>query len=296
MLRVLLEHGADPNVNDSAALYTASRHGARDRCELLLAHGAKPNLLTAARRGMVDRMRGLLDAGPTSARRQQILQSALDEAVHCGQHAAAEFLIERGARLTLIQAAGLGMLSKVKEFIAANPASVNPTDGSETPLMAAAHHGHTRVMRFLLDNGADVQLGRKESVHTIQPIHVASEAAVDLLVEAGAEVNTPYRGFTPLQRALSKGDQELARAVARHGGTKRFYLVGHLREKLIEPLLALGADVNETDEDGRTALDYALENQQNTANEAPATSKRFEVLADLLRKQGAKTGKELQST
>ena len=49
-LRVLLEGGADPNISASTetALYTAAEHHAPDKVELLLAHGARHDIFTAA--------------------------------------------------------------------------------------------------------------------------------------------------------------------------------------------------------------------------------------------------------
>ena len=49
-LRVLLANGADPNISASAetALYTAAEHRAPDKVDLLLAHGARHDIFTAA--------------------------------------------------------------------------------------------------------------------------------------------------------------------------------------------------------------------------------------------------------
>ena len=55
---------------------------------------------------------------------------------------------------------------------------------------------------------------------------------------------------------------------------------GH--KEVVELLIAEGADVNAKNEDGRTPLDWAVDEDQ------PET-------ADLLRKHGGKTGKELKA-
>jgi ankyrin repeat protein len=299
-VQMLLEHGGDPNRSarrawqGSSALYTAAEHGRQDKSELLLRFGASPDIHSASMLGIVDALSRLLDAEPSLINARDFRQrTPLDCALHFGQTKAAEFLIQHGASMNLVQAAGMGMLDRVRQFIEADPRAVNPADGGETPLMAAARNGRLEVMRVLLEHGADMHLGQKEYFHTIWPIHVASATAVPLLAAAGADLNQPYRGYTPLHRALSKGDQELSRALALHGGMKRFYLAGHLHVDLVESLINHGADVNETDEHGRTALDYALANQKRTAAGSPTTSKRFAALADSLRQNGAKTGDEL---
>jgi ankyrin repeat protein len=288
-VQMLLEHGADPNqsarrsCSGSSALYTAAEHGRQDVCELLLRFGAHTDIHSAAMLGLVDGLSRLLEADAALINARDFRRrTPLDCALSFGQAKAAEFLIQRGAAVNLLQAAGMGMLDRVRQFVEADPRAVNPADGDETPLMAAARNGRLEVMKFLLEHGADVHLGQTEHVHTIQPIHVASAPAVALLAAAGADLNQPYRGYTPLQRAFSKGDQGLALLIARHGGKRRFYLVGHLHVELVEPLINLGAEVNETDEHGRTALDYALANQKRAAADFPAASKRYAALADSL--------------
>ena len=85
--------------------------------------------------------------------------------------------------------------------------------------------------------------------------------AVKQHLAAGTDVNAQasISGRTPLHYAAWKGHKEIA-----------------------ELLIAKGADVNVKDEDGDTPLDYAI------------TFKRTE-LADLLRKHGGKTKKELEA-
>jgi ankyrin repeat protein len=138
-----------------------------------------------------------------------------------------------------------------------------------------------------------VDLGQQEYVHLIQPIHVAHASVVDLLTAAGADLNRAYRAFTPLQRAVFEGDDAKARVLAAQGAVKHFYLTGHLYPQLIEPLLELGADVNEMDENGKTALDYALANETKMKDENSAERERFLAIVRLLRTHGGKQGDAL---
>jgi len=90
-----------------------------------------------------------------------------------------------------------------------------------------------------------------------------NEAAKQHL-DAGADVNAAFaspsaNGVTPLHLAAASNNR-----------------------KLVELLIAKGANVNVKDENGRTPLYYAI------ARKNPKT-------ADLLRKHGGKTGKELEA-
>ena len=240
--------------------------------------------------GRLDRVRTLLDSDPALLdARDKRGRAPLDIAAEWCRPEIAELLIARGATLNLLQAAGLGMLDRVEQWIESDPSAVNPADGSETPLMAAARHGHLEVIAYLLSHGADVHLGQAEYIHRVLPIHVAAAAAVDPLVGAGADVNVPYRGFTPLQRALSRGDQDLVEALRRHGGLKHLYLqcaAGRL--ELVERLIPLGADVNEVDDQGGTPLAIVLAKANDPEIPDPAVRARYAAIADLLRRHGGK--------
>ena len=126
-------------------------------------------------------------------------------------------------------------------------------------------------------------------------IDVAKSNVIDLLAIAGADVCHVYRGFTPLMRALKEGwphgkDDAAVKVLVKRGGLGRFYTVGqwvgHLER--LESLLELGADVNETDKDGKTALDHAMKNRD--ATDAPGDLKQHTQLIELLQQHGGRRG------
>ena len=129
------------------------------------------------------------------------------------------------------------------------------------------------------------------------------EAAADGNIEdvkhhlaAGADVNAKGSyGFTPLHAAASKGHKDIVELIIAKGADvnainifretplHRASLSGY--EEVIELLITNGADVSVQDINGSTSLDWA----------AVSTAENKTKTADLLRKHGGKTKKELEA-
>ncbi len=163
---LLLERGVDPDAKDDAngatALHHAAWAGDRERVDLLIEHGADPALR--------DRSYGATPLGWA----------------HEGGHLE---LVEHLAYLRppdLVDAAWLGDADRVRDILAADPSLVDgPEGGAASPLRSAAWHGHPRVVRILLEHGADRTLRHPESGKT----------ALDYAQERGhTEVEALLRG------------------------------------------------------------------------------------------------------
>ena len=105
----------------------------------------------------VEVARALLDGGAhTEVAGASIADgTALDNAVGYGCWRVAYLLVERGAHITnLWQAAGLGMMPRVEEMLAAEPAPT-PKDINNA-FWQACSGGHRRVAENLFARGADV--------------------------------------------------------------------------------------------------------------------------------------------
>ena len=76
----------------------------------------------------------------------------LDDAVAFAQWQTAHRLVERDAHTRLFNAAGLGLLDRVRDHLAATP-SPEYIDGA---LWAACHGGQHATAELLLDHGADL--------------------------------------------------------------------------------------------------------------------------------------------
>ena len=136
---------------------------------------------------------------------------------------------------------------------------------ADRALLDAAEKGNIEAVKLLLiNNGADVNAKNDRGGWT--PLHYAAsetdgyKEVVELLIAKGADVNAKNRvGITPLREAAVEDHKEI-----------------------VELLIAKDADVNAKAEDGHTPLEWAI------AEGKIAT-------ADLLRKHGGKTKKELEA-
>jgi ankyrin repeat protein len=162
-------------------------------------------------------------------------------------------------------------------------ADVNPDTGM-IPLQAACAKGHLDIIRMLIACGADVNACHSKNG---TPLQAACESrnmtSVKLLIDAGARVNDPSETPTritalaaaimPLDETREPGDEENVLALVRYlieqgadvNGCSYWMTAlqaaASTRQiRVLEELLRLGADVNQTPVFGRTALQAAIPN------------------------------------
>ena len=210
MARQLLDMGADPNArNDVGASALLWAVDDAEMTRLLLDRGADPNvrsadgrtpvLLAAARTGVVDVVRLLLDRGATLTG-----QPVLSQAADAGDAAILRLLIERGADTTALPndlAMRSGCVDCVELLVkaAGRPAMTRA-------LESAARFGDSAGVRMLLARGAEPTAAalRTAAASESAPLD-AITALVDRSVRDDQALNLAVRhGETPVVAALRK--------------------------------------------------------------------------------------------
>jgi ankyrin repeat protein len=127
-----------------------------------------------------------------------------------GRLPAAEFLAQRGAKLDLEAAAGLGDLEKVKALFAESATDATPAseqrrrEQRERALLWACQYGRNPVIEFLLDRGVNIDSQANTGQSPLHWAVIGGQAdTVTLLLNRGAnlEARNMYGG-TALGQAL----------------------------------------------------------------------------------------------
>jgi ankyrin repeat protein len=259
--------------NDEA-LFAAAREGDLNKVLLAIQDGADPNcwdefagrhqaIHLAAYYGHSEVVKTLLKSGAeidsignfAISNEESKYGTPLHLAVETGNLELAKFLIESGANFNLTDgtyeyytplhtACRSGKLDAVK-LLKDKAADMEAVDGAgETAINIASDYGHLPVVKYLLENGANVN--STSMIHT--PLLAAAEnghlEVVKFLLTKGATVNATgqYRKDTPLHVAAQNGFPDVCSF-----------------------LLKNGADRKAVNDEGKTALDLASTPQVKTA-------------------------------
>ena len=279
LVRTLLDAGADvniPQVDGMTALHWAVYHDTAETAGLLVRSGADvnaenrygvPPLSVAATNGNADIVTLLLDAGANASLRGG--ETVLMTAARTGSLGAVRALLAKGAdpnaleqleQTALMWAAAEGHARVAHALVEVGADLHAKLKSGFTPMFFAVREGHIDVVQTLLEAGADVnELLQRVKDGPDRAVNNASYRPVDdgispllmavrnghfelavVLVNAGADPNDQWSGFTPLHTmSWVRKPDESDRGDPAPIGSGNLTSLGFVRA-----LVKLGADVN----------------------------------------------------
>jgi uncharacterized protein len=215
MIEKLLAAGADvesPNADGQTALMVVARTSRVDAAQALLRRGAKVNA--------VERWRG---------------QTALMWAVAQSQPAMVKALVAAGADVN-----ARSTINNWQRQVTAEPRAIYRPAGGLTPLLYAAREGCVDCAKYLIEGGANLNLGDPEEV---SPLLLAIlndhyDLAAYLIQKGASPGKWDWYGRTPLYAAVDMN------TIPRGGRPDRPSLDQTTSLQVIEQLLAAGANPN----------------------------------------------------
>lgn len=312
-VRTLLQAGANPNPSvwyETPVLVVAARKGNLEIVQELIAAGANVNrgfdelpLHTAAKQGHLEVVRLLLDAGADVEGYEEDYWTALMAASLEGHLQIVELLVERGADVnawsqgeTPLMLAAKGVHRHVYDFlyplVCDEIRAIGDRDAEKEmartirrqtreqnkpveKLIDAAMYGNLKQIQQLIAGGVDVNAiascDRTALSLAIQGGHIP---VIQALLDAGANPNLPDEtddglpGTSPLMQAASTffatNRPDMVRLLIQRGAnvnqqdaegkTALMHALGYSDLGVITALIEAGADLNIRDRDGNTAL------------------------------------------
>lgn len=272
IVRFLVEKGINPNVNDGEALLKSAKKGHLGVVKFLLEQGINVKkfggkaLNESLKKGHFEIVKSLVEKGADVHKIDSdhirsltwlfsdkynpidIVEYLLKLDVYLYDNNARflEYVAERG-RLDLVQI----MIKKNEDW------SLIP---DATPVHSAAQNGHIKVVRFLVEQGFDINAENPSWFYHHTPLAKASENGhfeiVKYLVEQGADVNKgSNHDINPLSSASKNGHFEIVKYLTEKGANihiKYEYALRSASEKghleIVKYLIHRGADIHTSDQ------------------------------------------------
>ena len=286
----LLKHGAEVNIEGYPPLIPAAAAGHTKIVEKLLDKGAKVNIAdedgmtalhAAAAKGYQYVVQKLLRSDADPSLRNRFDETALEMAINGGHQLVVDDLLNVGSPIDIFAAIGLNDLDKVIAEVDRDPKLLAKTRRSLTPLHVAASRGHSEIVRFLIERGAQIDATTGEDGGAT-PLYLATlngkAEVVEILIEKEADVNleivTEAARGPALYFAVAKGDLPIVDALINAGadvnvqcmtegvdGPPLIYAVKYGHHKVAQRLLDAKANVDfRKNENSPTPLFEAVKN------------------------------------
>jgi len=164
----------------------------------------------------------------------------------------------------IVEAAKSGDLKTVREILTRDPVKVNALDEEKyTPLHWACMRAHWGVARYLIEQGADLNIqGGDGGTPLNWAVHHDQVDIVESMIDQGARLNVQNRwGMTELHTAIWRGNIHVAACLldrgsdpgirTKEGWTAMHYAFRSGHDHVIELLKKRGISLNVQDNDGR---------------------------------------------
>lgn len=300
VMAFLKKDGVNVNAVDEigfSPLHYVCKKGYRDIVKLLLDKEADVNLISnqsitplhmAAVSGNKEIVKLLTDAGADLNATDKEGKTPLIYAVEAKKAECARFFVESGADTTIMDnqnhtaldyANALGMVQLIESIAKDN--SGNADAFGNTPLHQACHNGQGEVVKTMLAKGEMDINARNDDKETPLFLAVAENNILiaELLLEAGADANIPGgRGSnSPLHIAAANENEHLVKSLLSHGANidernedgETALIIAAIKGNnyIVGVLLDKGANFTYADQDEHTALYYAAEGGYNDITE-----------------------------
>jgi len=248
--KVLVEGGADVTARSAVRKRRVNTDAAGFGAGVVMdvEQGGYTALLFAARQGDVDSARILLDKGASPNDTAPDGTTALVVASHSGHPEVAALLLERGANPNAGDAG----------YSAIHLAIVREDEGLLKTLLAKGANPDALVERGTGMRRASPDYALESQTIGASPLWLAARYAqpsvMRLLMAGGAKAIGPNKAGTPLVVAAAQGTRRVE-----PGFTRDLAEDERLISEAVELALGLGADVNQANKDGNTALHIAAQ-------------------------------------
>ncbi|KAL6831423.1 ankyrin repeat-containing domain protein [Trichoderma sp. SZMC 28015] len=268
-VKLLIDSGADikATLNGKSALWHAICRGHLTTCRLLLEKGADPNEHPDGCETLLElTMSSSLDANEKLELFELLVQKGV------GTDLGHEGNISHRERNALLVAVKVGNYELVKRLMKRGILP-DSNDDIQTPLYLASFHGHTNILRLLLDEGADVD---KSSENGWTPLHAAYDnpTNVKLLLSHDADINAISESGSIIHLVAKHNKVEVLSILLSHNTRPNLELLtvydtytdmtalciacilGHA--DIMKLLLQNGANVNHRTLDGSFPLEFCF--------------------------------------
>jgi ankyrin repeat protein len=272
-VRAMIDAGAD--VNERAEVHEVDR----ETFQAVELYSNGTPLLIAARLGLVEIAKMLLEAGADAALRDDDGRSAIDLASANGHGEIVSMLQKRieaqpkrdDAALDLLLASEAGDVAKVKQLLT-KPIDPNTRDDRKrcarsTPLLHACANGHVEVATLLLAAKADpsrTDADESDPEAAAKVKRLLAHTNIDTLPQFGMTI-----GRSPLGEAAANGNVPLVELLLKHGApVEQLDLAGRSplmracgkgHAEVARQLMTVGADVNRVDLQKEIPLSLAVD-------------------------------------